>query len=75
MEIGLTTYGNTMWRLAREKETFRVTLVGANKEYFNDPTLTDEGKTLGQCHREMLHQRLDEFIDAYIETGDGSSIL
>lgn len=75
MEIGLTSYGKTMWRLIREKDTFRVTIVDADKAYFEDPTLTIEGITLGQAHRNLLHQRLDEFIDAYLETGDGSEII
>lgn len=66
MEIGQDLSGGTMWRIATDDDTFRLTLVDADVAYFLDPRMTAEGITLGQAQRNMLHDRLDAFINRHI---------
>lgn len=70
-EIGLNAGGATFWRLQKCEDTFTLSLFGDAKEYFLDPRITEDYKTMGQAQRELLHERLDEFINAYIKTGNG----
>ena len=71
MEVGLSfknsLYGGEMWRIACDGDTFKLTLVDADINYFTDPRLTTDGITLGQAQRNSLHERLDEFINAVID--------
>jgi hypothetical protein len=61
--ISVANYDGSCLSWSWIDDTFSVKNDGGLDIWLKNPLKTADGKTVGQKNRELLHQRLDEFLD------------